>query len=59
MAKATTANSAANVKTALKRYVFAAADAQIVLPFVLTAEKNAQTVPIRKFAEDATPAKTA
>ena len=43
----------------MKRYVFAAADAQIVLPFVLTAEKNAQTVPIRKFAEDATPAKTA
>ena len=30
-----------------------------MLPFVLTAVKNAQTVPIRKFAEDATPAKTA
>ena len=30
-----------------------------MLPFVLTAVKNAQTVPIRKFAEDATPVKTA
>ena len=48
--KATIVSSAANVKTALKRYVYAAADAQTVPLYARNAEKNVKPAPMISFA---------